>query len=383
MQLVAAREIRRRLPEAQIAIHVSYPEDDAPLYEEYETVLCSRRKPARALTAILKAALYRITRIPFLLTPELRSYRDADFVVDLSGDGLTETFGWRCPVSHAVPMLLARILGRPFCLMGQTIGPFRRVGGWVRWIANRAVFVTARDQETMDYLARWKLKTLVEPVADLAFLLEPAPREESIERLRSLGDYDPDRPLIGITPSNLHNVRTVEAGGSQPHLKLIADGVGPLLNEINAQALIIPHVFGPGEAYDDRIAARQLGKLMELQANVLVVKDALPPGDLKGLIGCCDVFAGMRMHSVIAAVSQAVPTIALAYSAKHHGLMSRLGLAQYALDLNNADADTLGKTVAGLWNERDSIRHMLKRVIADKTLPESTRNFEILFDHFR
>lgn len=385
MQLVAARHLHQRWPNAQIAIHCPHADADRELYRDYEIVACSRRRPMHALRAILTACLWRATRGLVPLSRELQSYQTACLVVDCSGDSLTETFSRRCPLSHTVPLLLAFLLRTPFCLMGQTIGPFRRFRRWFRWIIGRAVFITARDEETFHYLAGWRMACPLEVTADLAFLLEPTPLAEARRYLARMGDYDPSRPLVGITPSNLHNVKGARQLGSQSSsradLRAIATACRALERDTRAQILIIPHVFGPGENYDDRRAADALATLLEPSLHPLVVQEALTPSQLKGLIGCCDLFIGMRMHSVIGAVSQAVPTIALTYSPKFHGLMDRLGLRRFTLDCNRFSADDLCRLAHELWSTRGTVVTTLQRALANDFLPVAERNFGVLIEY--
>jgi polysaccharide pyruvyl transferase WcaK-like protein len=381
MQLAVAAALRSRWPEAQIAIHTPNPEDDRSLYKDLEIVACSRRRPLAALRAVMRAGLWRATGGLAPLSPELRSYRAARMVIDLSGDGLTETFGWRCPLSHTVPLLLARLLRTPFCLMAQTIGPFSRFRPWYRWIVGRATFITARDEETFRYLSGWGLSRAVEQTADLAFLLAPAPRDEARRYLQSLAAYNPAQLLLGITPSNLHNVRAAEKGASDPfsgYLSAVAGACRSLAVETGAQVLILPHVFGPGQNYDDRRAAAALAASLRPAIEPIVITEPRTPPELKALLGCCDAFVGMRMHSVIAAVSQSVPTIALAYSPKLLALMRRLGMEPFTLDGINLSADSLLARLRSLWQNRSSVREALAQVLERNVLPLAKLNLDVL-----
>jgi polysaccharide pyruvyl transferase WcaK-like protein len=382
MQLSAAQALRKRWPTAQIAIHCPYPADDRNLYKDFEVVPCSRRRPLAALRAVMQAFLWRLTSGRVSLSSELQSYRNATAVIDLSGDGLTETFGWKCPLSHTLPLLLAHLLRTPFCLMAQTIGPFRRFRPWFHWVFRRATFITARDDATFQYLSGRHLPCPVEYTADLAFLLEPASRDGAEQYLHSFDNYDSARPLIGITPSNLHNVklaaRASSAGACQEYLSALAPSVAAIAEDAGAQILIVPHVFGPGAVYDDRRAAESLAAFLAPTHIPLVVRDALSPAELKALIGCCDMFIGMRMHSVIAAISQAIPTLALAYSPKLPALMNRIGLGHFAKDclpLSVEDVTRLGKQ---LWSTRSSVRGALEEKMKSDILPAADRNFDVL-----
>ena len=383
MQLAAATALRERWPRAQIAIHTPYPDDDRALYEELEVVACSRRRPLTGLKALAQASLWHATGRRAPLSPELWSYRNACAVIDLSGDGLTETFGWQCPVSHTVPLLLAYLMKTPFCLMAQTIGPFGLLRPWFRWVFRRAAFITARDEETFRYLADWNLPCPVEQTADLAFLLEPVAADEAKQCLRSLGHFDAARPLIGVTPSTLYNVQTEQRENGhfamQEYAPHVAAACQTLAREVAAQILIVPHVFGPGERYDDRRAAESLAALIKSPTpEPLVIQDPLTPPQLKAIIGCCDLFIGMRMHSVIAAVSQSVPTLALAYSPKLVGLMNRLGQKRFVLPCDQLNEARVTHLAQDLWAMRSAVRAALGQKLREDILPAARRNLDAL-----
>jgi len=375
MQLAAAHALLKRWPEAAIAIHCPNAEADRELYQGLEVVPCSRRRPIAALRTIARAALWRATGGHAPPSPELQSYRNATAVIDLSGDGLTETFGWRCPLSHTIPLLLAHLMRTPFCLMAQTIGPFRHFRPWYRWVFSCAAFVTARDAETFHYLSLWNLPCRLEKTADIAFLLEPAPVAEAKNYLRSLGGFDPSRPTVGVTPSNLHNVKTASP---QNYLQAVAFACKELARQTGAQPLIIPHVFGPGENYDDRRSAEALAGLMGPPLNPFVIREPLSPPQLKALIGCCDLFIGIRMHSVIAAISQAIPTLAIAYSPKLRALMKRIGTPRYVLDSAAVSGNDLALLARELWNNKALVRNSIGQKLANEIIPAARRNVDIL-----
>lgn len=377
MQLAAAHALRDLWPEARITVHSPHPDDDRELYKDMEVVPCARRRPAAALGALTRAILWRATAGRAPLSPELQSYRNASAVIDLSGDGLTETFGWRCPVSHTVPLLLACLLRVPFCLMAQTIGPFRRWRRWFRWVFSRAAFISARDDETFRYLSAWSLPCPVERTADVAFLLEPGSRADAMAYLQSLGNFDPSKPILAITPSNLYNVRAARPGTSADlayeYLGPVASACNALAGEAGVQVLVVPHVFGPGESYDDRRAAETLAA--GLHSRPLMVRESLSAPQLKALIACSEVFVGIRMHSVIAATSQAVPTLAIAYSPKLSRLMERLEMGQFALDLARLTVDDLTAMLGQLWGTRLATRATLQKVLSSDIFPAARRNF--------
>jgi colanic acid/amylovoran biosynthesis protein len=270
-------------------------------------------------------------------------------------------------------------MGRPFGLLGQTIGPFRRVRPWMRWVLRRAAFIGARDRETFEYLQDWRMSLPLELTADVAFLLEPGPREAAIEYLKSLGSFDPQRPLLGLTPSNLFNVRTVDSGSAETDpLAGLAEAVAQFATGHDLQITIIPHVFGPGSEYDDRVAARRLGEaLLERNIRPLVVSDPLPPREMKAVIGCSDLLVSTRMHAVIGALSQRVPVIALAYSEKHHGLLKRMEMPECVMNVGAADSALLAQRIETIWNDRPALKERIGSQLEAEIMPAARRNFDL------
>ena len=54
--------------------------------------------------------------------------------------------------------------------------------------------------------------------------------------------------------------------------------------------------------------------------------------EIKGVIGRCDFFIGSRMHACIAALSQGVPCVGVAYSMKFEGVFASVGMGEGVVD---------------------------------------------------
>ena len=105
--------------------------------------------------------------------------------------------------------------------------------------------------------------------------------------------------------------------------------VQKLMEETTSRIFLIPHTYGKTESiYSDHEAARQVYEaLKDKYVNRLyMVTGDYKEFEVKGIIGLCDFFIGSRMHACIAAISQGVPTAAVAYSKKFHGVFEGVGL---------------------------------------------------------
>ncbi|MGZ8831280.1 MAG: polysaccharide pyruvyl transferase family protein, partial [Thermoanaerobaculia bacterium] len=81
------------------------------------------------------------------------------------------------------------------------------------------------------------------------------------------------------------------------------------------------------------------------------------------IIGLCDFFVGARMHACIAALSQSIPTVAIAYSDKYTGVLESIGVGQLVADPRHLGIDAIIGIVDNAFEHRDAIRAHLRQVM--------------------
>ena len=372
IQLAAVLEIRRRWPDARIVLMSSHPDDDAPVYPGIEVARTWRRVPGRAVAQVMNAALGRREA-----DAELALVSSATVVADLSGDGFTASFGWRCAAAHSIPVLLARLLDTPCVMLGQTIGPLPNPRPYYRWLLSGVNGIAVRDGESLRELEQLGVpRGKVSLTADLAFLLPSADAEELAAACPWAEEFMAGGPVIGVTPSNLNNVRT--GTGRARALDALAAAAARLAELTHGRVLVLPTVFGPGEAYDDRNAARALAARLGGGPAVRVVEETPGPRETKALIGHCAAYAGIRMHGLIAALSQAVPCIGLGYAAKSANLFRRAGVARFHLDPQNSGTSDAAGAADALWRDRETVRAQITAAVASDLVPAAGRNLALL-----
>jgi colanic acid/amylovoran biosynthesis protein len=369
MRSALAKALQDKLPGNQALLTTPFPELDSPAYANGQIVSCSRRIPHRAFFLLARALcwniLYRLFKLDAagILNEELKIYRRSDVVVDLSGDGLTEDYGVNCLFSHLIPIILGELLHKPVFVCAQTIGPLAKTRAITRMFLNRADAVTAREEITLEYLRSIGINsTDLSLTADLAFLLEPAPKEKALEIL-TREECSFDRPLVGLSvsrlPGHIHGAKSKKPTQLEYELaetldNMVAMGLRPVL---------ISHVTGPGRERDDRVAAQRVAGLVRRPSEVTVLAGDYSAEEIKAVISCMDLFVGMRMHSCIAALSTYVPTICIAYGPKAHGIMSQAGQGRWVHDIRDITAERLSAAVQDAWQSRFDIHESLQQHI--------------------
>jgi polysaccharide pyruvyl transferase WcaK-like protein len=136
-----------------------------------------------------------------------------------------------------------------------------------------------------------------------------------------------------------------------------------VLETTDFSVALIPHVDpldGAKENSDWQYMDAILRRLERFGERILLVPRYLNAAQLKHLIGQCRFFMGARTHSTIAAWSQGVPTISIAYSTKANGLNKDLfGHLRYVLETPRVDQHTLAAGLRTLQSEEEAIKQLL------------------------
>jgi colanic acid/amylovoran biosynthesis protein len=80
-------------------------------------------------------------------------------------------------------------------------------------------------------------------------------------------------------------------------------------------------------------------------------------------VNLCDFFIGSRMHSCIAALSQNIPCIGIAYSKKFIGVFSSISLNESVIDARNMSEKEIINKCFELFKNQQEISNSLKEII--------------------
>lgn len=81
---------------------------------------------------------------------------------------------------------------------------------------------------------------------------------------------------------------------------------------------------------------------------------------IKGIIGRCDFFIGSRMHACIAALSQKIPTAAVAYSKKFKGVFDSIDVGNLVIDAREMETQEAVDMIAAMFDDRAQIEKILQ-----------------------
>jgi len=307
--------------------------------------------------------------------PAARAIARADAILDVSGgDSFTDLYGPKRFQSIMMPKRMAMQMNRPLILLPQTYGPYRasacRDTAWEVLRASHQAW--ARDPLSFDVM-RLILGDDYDPKrhregVDLAFLLRPRRPDASVRGMMTSWLDTPATSRFALNISGLlYNTPGVDRahyGFRSSYVAVVQKVIERILEDSAIHLLLVPHVSATSNpASDDHHACLAAVNALRPahRERLTIVPPGLGPRELKWIIGHAGWFCGSRMHSTIAALSSLVPTIAIVYSDKAHGVFESCGVGEWIADPRDADASELIHRIGRSIEQRAEIGSTLRR----------------------
>ena len=293
------------------------------------------------------------------------------------GDSFSDIYGMGRLLYVSLPQILVLLLGKKLVLLPQTIGPFKAAFAkkTARYILRGADRVYSRDEQGLGEIKALAGSGQADSkfgfCYDVGFVLDPvAPARVDVMGLPALRETA--RPLVGLNVSGLLLIggytRNNMFGLAVDYRELIEDIVHFLIDQKGASVLLVPHVFG-GSAdteSDTRACEQVYEELREKYPGRLgVLRGKYNQNEIKFVIGQCDFLIGARMHACIAAVSQSIPAVCLAYSDKFIGVMRTVGVDSIVADMRRLDAAGILAVIESSMDNRSAIHLRLERKMSE------------------
>lgn len=285
-------------------------------------------------------------------------YLSADLIVCAPGG---TCLGGQQNWMHLAGIELAASLGLPFAYFGRSIGPFPTSTATQRRflrlgidVLRKASFISLRDSVSMRYAEQLGLNAV--PTLDSAFLAAPQPWIPA--PLASL----PEPGYSVFVPNALGWMYSfkgrLRGGAAEDFFRRIM--VSMLGAAPGLRLLMLPQLHGQGTA-DDSLFFKTLSEGLpdDLATRVVLLPDGLNSDGQQAIVAGARCLVGARYHSIVFALNNAVPFLALSYEHKISGMLEALAVtagetekaldpADCCLDLEHAfdSHETLVETLA-------------------------------------
>lgn len=343
-------------PDAQFRLltPLPYAEEDKRLAPTYG-VDCGSTPSGRDLLVLAFAALLRPIGLrvgPARIQAVLADYEWADVVIDIWGIAFSDSLGsnsLRVRLASGIHLLVGRLLGKKVVKYTADYGPVR--SRWNRLFArlylNHCVdLILARDSESRDCLLALPIRTPIYVCPDTAFLMEPEGSEIGAELAVLRGR----QPIVGLSVS--HQAQSRHAPGADAYVDLMAQLADAVVDNLGGHVVVIPNELSDASDDDGRIANAVRERMTHAQDVTVVGSDWTAP-QLKDIIGQCNAVIACRYHTLVAALSMGIPSLAIGWHHKYDGLLGLLGQERYVVDIQHLTLEPLLEVLWGLWARRE------------------------------
>lgn len=292
--------------------------------------------------------------LPGKLRRVMYDYAHADIVLPIGGGYLTAKntiHGTITTVLQLHAMVLALIFRKPVILLAQSIGPYatRLQTILVRIVLNRVRAIFVREKYSLQFLASTGIKKPhIDLATDSAFLCSfvvPALKNENV------------KPVVAITAR-----RWFELEAQERYEGLLASFADWLISEKACSVCLVPQVTATNQNDNDATVLSRILHKSKYESSGFI--QLLPePRNLQELWGWYHGFyavVGTRMHSVIFALTNKVPCIAIGYEYKTTGIMQALTLGEYVTPIDSLSLEKLKGLYAKLETEREQYTKTLE-----------------------
>ena len=298
--------------------------------------------------------------------------RQSDLLISGGGSLLQDTTSARSLLYYLWIARMAFQAGKPVMFYAQGMGPLKRKMSrlLVRQVANRAAFLTVRDESSAQLLkAIGVTNPNVEVTADPAFALAPAP-DAKINALFRTEGISAESPLVAVA------LRPWQEGSGPSPLDKYARLLTALQTQTGAQIVLLPM-----HSQDDVTFACEVAERAGSDEAFPVIKNAYAPNVLLGLVGRMQAVVAMRLHALIFAARMSVSPFALSYDPKVANLMNLLDCPDSLADWNQFEPDDIAARVAAQIADRPA-RSTALQIKANALAQKALRTADIALGLF-
>lgn len=270
-----------------------------------------------------------------LLLEALPVASQVDAAIDISGYAYSSNWGIGWALRARPYLWLFQWAGKPYQFLPQAWGPFSGKDMPVfRDVCTRPARLYVRDAQSGIHVrdAAGEGVPHLGQCPDMAFLFQGETPEFGRQELERLGLESGQGPLIGMTPNFRVYERAVGQGGRNAYLAFLAD-VADTLAGLGMQVVLIPHEYSNKKegCADDRLLC-QIVEDRCRNPRIRALDKEYSSKELKAIVSQLNVLLGSRYHSIIAGLSQGVPTLCLGWAHKYDEIAVEFGIPSLRIE---------------------------------------------------
>lgn len=293
--------------------------------------------PFRGITRLSEWALTSsFRRLLLLLHPHFRLIKNhiksSDIVINAPGGICMGLFqNW----NHLLWLQTAKSYKKPIAYYSRSFGPFpvtTKSNKNFKRISEKLLksfdFLSIRDEKTMKLATEMGLEFI--PAIDSAFLEKP-----TIDLPNPILQAINNESYIVFVPNSLLWQPAFRNASESNIFSLYLDLINILAGKYpKSKIVMMPQLFNSGNK-NDVIYFEKLKEQSKHKEKIVVLPDTYSSDIQQNIIKNAHLVVGARYHSIVFAINNSVPFIALSYEHKMIGLLSMLKKSEYQIDITS------------------------------------------------
>ncbi|WP_166243585.1 polysaccharide pyruvyl transferase CsaB [Paenibacillus turpanensis] len=260
----------------------------------------------------------------------LQAIRGSDGLISGGGSLLQDATSAKTIPYYLAILKLAQWFGKPTFIYSQGVGPVQRRWFYplIKGTFARCSYVSVRDQESAALLAsmglsRERIAVVPDPVMGM-----PLPQEQPVLESAADNGRKEEAPGEAYKGSSTSTVGVSLRFWNKDRSDMLhaAEALRKLAAEQPEVHLRFLPFHEPHDTEASRFVMEELRKGGVAESRMTLTQGVTNPQEMLAVTASCDLLIGMRLHSLIYAVSQFVPVIGISYDPKIDHFLARIGM---------------------------------------------------------
>lgn len=291
--------------------------------------------------------------------------KEADIIVSKGGHFIHDRRGINSIV-HLVkclyPIIISSKFSKDYFFIAQSFGPFfydtilsKINTNIVRYYLNKAKGISVREAISYEAMKEIGIDTsIMNKTSDYAFLINEIKYDcRDVKKIQS---------KYMVITLRQHYFKTND--GEKQYLNNMKKLCEYVYSKYNIKSLIVPHVKGPNDFENDIIITNKFEKMISEnnKNNYIFNYEYLHAKELVTLYSNAEILIGTRFHSVIFALAQGIPSLAISYSGYKANIMRQFEMDEFMInidDINDKNFEKIKKLVDELIINNNSFRQKI------------------------
>lgn len=241
-------------------------------------------------------------------------------------------------------------------VLPNSIGPLKNglAKYLVRSVLKKSQFVSVREEVSLKFIEK-KLGIQAHKYPDLGFFLKSS-SFDSVSYLTRKGiNINNKNILLTLRPYRFDGFKNPEKLYNE-YLKEVSCLVQQQIQR-GYKFTFMAHTLGPSNHENDTLALKEVLDLLgdNVKENITYIEDySLNAQDIQKIYANYDLLIGTRFHSVIFALNEKIPCVAIAYGGnKSYGIMQDMNLDKFVIGIDKVNAEKISVMILNVESERE------------------------------